>query len=118
MTIPKRFLHDRLILLLLSIQVFLAFIGSIWILFKLGSGHGSGYIVEYRANLGIGAFKTGSVTELAGFIGFLLLVLVVHSVLSVRTYHIKRQLSVFILGLGVILMLLAIIVSNALLVLH
>ena len=107
-----------MILLLLSVQLFLATIGSVWILFKLGAGHGTGYIVEYRANRGIDAFRTGGVNELTAFIAFLLLVLVAHTVLSIKTFHIKRQLSVIVLSLGVLLMVLAIIVSNALLVLH
>ena len=118
MTIPKKYFHDRLILLLLSINVFLAFLASVWVLFKLDSGRSAGYIVQYRSSLGISSLKTGNSGELIAFIGFAVLVLVIHTLLSMRAYPIKREVSVVILALGVLLLLLSIIVSNALLVLR
>jgi hypothetical protein len=118
MTIPKKFFHDRLILLLLSVSLFLAFFDSLWVLLKLDSGRASGYIVQYRAPLGIGALKTGGAGELVAFIGFALMVVAVHSLLSMRTYIIKRELSIVILGLGILLLILSFVVSNALLVLR
>lgn len=118
MTIPKKYLHDRLILLLISINAFLAFLTTLWILLKLDSGRSSGYIVQYRANLGIGALKTGEAAELVAFIIFAFLVLVLHVLLSIKAYPIRRHVSVIILGFGVLLLLLAFIVSNALLVLR
>ena len=96
----------------------MALAASIFMLLRLSTNHGNGYIVQYRSNLGIDAFKTGSVGELLSFIGFALLVLAIHFVLSMRAYRIHRQLAVTILGLGVLLLLLTIIVSNALLVLR
>ncbi len=118
MTIPKKYLHDRLILLLFSINAFLTFLLAIWILFKLDSGRSAGYIVQYRANLGISALKTGEATELIAFMVFGLLVLVSHTLLSIKAYPIRRHVSVVVLGLGTLLLLLALIVSNALLVLR
>jgi hypothetical protein len=118
MTIPKKYFHDRLILLLLSVNVFLAFLAALWVLFKLDSGRSAGYIVQYRANLGISALKTGDAGELVAFIGFAVIVLAVHTVLSIRAYTIKREVSVIILALGVLLLTMSMIVSNALLVLR
>jgi hypothetical protein len=89
-----------------------------FVLLRLSSNHGNGYIVQYRSNLGLDAFKTGTITELLSFVGYAILVPVVHTVLSLRTYSIHRQLSIIILALGVLLLILAIIVSNALLVLR
>lgn len=117
MPISKKYLRDHLILLLLSVNVFLALAGSVLILIRLLTGHGS-YIVQYRSNLGINDFKTGSVTDMLSFIVFALLVVVVQAVLSHRAYHIHRQLAITILSLGVLLLVLTIIVSNALLVLR
>src|SRR5476651_511921 len=118
MAISKKYFHDHLVLLLLSTNVFLAFVGSIFILVRLSSGHGTGYIVQYRSSLGINAFKTGSVVDLLSFIAFAAMVLAAHTVLSLRAYHIHRQLAVAILSLGILLLVLTIIVSNALLVLR
>ena len=118
MATPKKYFHDHIVLLLLSIDTFLAFLASIFVLLRLSAGHGNGYIVQYRPVLGINSYKTGSVTALLGFIGFALLVLAVHTLLSLRAYHIHRQLAIAILSLGTLLLLLTIIISNALLVLR
>jgi len=113
-----KYFHDRLILLLLSVNTFLALAASIFVLLRLSSNHGNGYIVQYRPGLGIDAFKQGSVTELMGFVVFALLVLAIHTTLSWRAYRIHRQLAVTILALGILLLLLTLIVSNALLILR
>jgi hypothetical protein len=119
MLVPKKYLHDKLVLLLVSVNVFLTFLCGLLVLLRLGAGQGSeGYIVQYRSNLGIGAFKTGSVTALLSFIFYVVVVTVINIFLSIQTYHLRRQLSVAILGLGILLVLLALIVSNALLVLR
>lgn len=118
MNIPQKYLHDRLILLLLSTNIFLAFLASVFMLLRLGSNHSNGYIVQYRPELGITAYQSGSIIDMLAFVGFALLVVTAHTVLSVKTYQIHRQLAVTILGLGIVLLILTIIVSNALLVLR
>ena len=119
MQIPKTYVHDRLILLLASGNIFLAFLCIVLILLRGGIGQGvEGYIVEYRANLGLNAFHKGSVVPIISFILFAVVTLAVNLILSIRTYHLRRALSLTILGLGALVLLLAIIVSNALLVLY
>jgi hypothetical protein len=118
MTSTAKYFRDRMIMLLFSTNVFLALAASLFVLLRLSSNHGNGYIVQYRSNLGIDAFKTGNVAGLLSFVLFALLVVVIHVLLSLRVYQINRQLSVVILGLGVLLLVLSIIVSNALLVLR
>lgn len=115
MATTKKYFHDHLVLILLSINAFLAIAGSIFILVRLSTSHGNGYIVQYRSSLGISAFKQGSVIDLLSFVAFALLVLGFHSVLSLRVYRIHRQLAIAILGLGILLLALTIIISNALL---
>ena len=121
MSTPKKYFHDHLVLLLLSINAFLAIAGSIFILVRLSTSHGNGYIVACRdcSNpVALNKFANGSVIDLLSFVGFALIVLVIHTVLSMRVYHIHRQLNVAILSLGILLLLLTVIVSNALLVLR
>lgn len=115
MQIPKKYFHDRIVLLLLSINASFALFGSILILLRLDSGRSEGYIVQYRANLGLDAFKTGGVTEILSFIAFFATVVVLHTALSIRVYHIRRHLSTAVLAMGVLLLAVGIIVSNALL---
>jgi len=117
--IPKQYLQDRFVLLLVSVNIFLTFLCVMLVLLRLGVGQGSeGYIVQYRANLGISAFKTGSVTAIVSFVGFAMLTTVTSVALSIRTYMLRRELSIAMLGLNILILLLAVIVSNALLVLR
>ena len=115
----KSYFQDRFVLLLLSVNTFLGMLAVVSVLLRIGGGaSNSGFIVQYRANLGISAFKTGGAVSLLSFISFALLVLAAHALLSWKTYHIRRQLSLAILALGILLLLLCIIVSNALLALR
>src|SRR5581483_11689036 len=118
MPAAKSYFQDRLVLLLLSVNAFLAFLATLSVLFRLQGAGSNGYIVQYRADLGISAFKTGGTLSLLSFVAFAVLVFAVHLGLSVRVYAIHRQLAVVILGLGALLLVLGIIVSNALLVLR
>lgn len=118
MHIPKNYFHDRIVLLLLSGSAFLALLTSILILLRLDTGRPDGYIVQYRANLGLSAFKSGGASVFISFIVFSAFVLAFHTMLSMRVYPIRRQFAVAILALGLLLLALSLIVTNALLVLH
>ncbi len=118
---PKKYFHDHLVLLLLSINVFLAVAGSIFVLVSLSSGHSTTYIVQCRDCSNpdaVNKFTNGGVVNLLSFVVFMLLVLAVHVMLSFRTYQIHRQVTISILSLGTLLLILAIIVANSLLVLR
>lgn len=118
MPIPKRYIHDRFVLLLISVGTFLTVLITLLVLLRLGDNQGSGYIVQYRANLGISAFHTGNLPELLALPAFSIVVLVVHTLISMRIYNISRQFALAVLSLGILLLILSIIVSNALLVLR
>lgn len=118
MAASKQYFHDHFVMLLLSINAFLALAGSIFIVLRLSTGQGSSYIVQYRPSLGINAYQTGGILELLSFVAFLLLIFGAHFVLSYKSYRLHRQLAIIILSLGTLLSLLAIIISNALLVLR
>lgn len=115
---PKRYIHDRIILLLLTANTFFAVLTSALILLRLDSGRTEGYIVQYRPTLGLGAFYKGDSKGILSFIIFALVVLVFHTVLSIRVYSIRRNFAVVILGMGLLLILLSLIISNALLLLR
>jgi|SRR5665213_215882 len=120
MAASKQYFHDHLVMLLLSINAFLAVGGSIFILLSLSTVHSNSYIIQCRdcSNLAaVSRFTNGNVVGLLSFVVFAGLVLAAHSVLSFRAYKIHRQLAIAILSLGLLLLLLTIIVSNALLVL-
>jgi hypothetical protein len=117
MSISKNYLRDRIVLLLLSVNAFFVLLGTTLILLRLSSGQGS-YITEYRANLGISAYTAGKASDMLVFILFLFVVFTMNFLLSSKVYGRHRSYSLAILGLGSLLSLLAIIVSNALLILR
>lgn len=112
-------MHDKLILALVSVTIFLALVCVVFILLRFGASSGANsYFVQYRQNhLGVSGFKTGNLTNILSFGVFALLVAVFNILLSIRAYHIRRELSIVILSTGVLLLVLTIIVSNALLAL-
>lgn len=116
MHIPKNYFHDRLVLLLLTVNTFLTGLMSVLILLRLDSSRAESYIVQYRSNLGVDAFQSGGSSTFLSFILFGVLILVLHTVLSMRVYSSHRQLSLLLLALGLLLIVMALFVSNALLV--
>lgn len=119
MASQKHFLQDRTALLLVSGNTFLTLVASAVVLLKLSSNQGaSNFIVSYRSSLGINAFKTGAMSDIVSFILFALLIFTIGLVLSYRTYRLKRELSLAILGLTLPLLLFLIVIANSLLVLR
>ena len=117
MAANKHFLQDRTALLMVSGVTFLALAAVVLVALKLGSGQGS-YIVSYRASLGLDRYTTGTATDIAGFMVAAVLMVAVSITLAYRTYRIKRELSLVVLGLTFPLLLFLIVVSSALLVLR
>lgn len=121
MAISKKFLHDHYILLFLTINVFLFFAVLSFVLVRLSGLHSTSYIVQCRNcsdPTATNKYLVGSVTGLLSFIVFSFIILATNITLSIRTYNIHRQLAVVILSLGILLQVLALTVSNALLVLR
>lgn len=117
MLLPKKYVRDRVILILLSINAFLMVLTIVLLLLRIGDASGS-YIAQYRSSFGVNSFKQGSILDLLSFGMYAVLVTVVNFVLSARTYRIHRQLAIVILSIGAMLLVFGLIVSNALLVLR
>jgi uncharacterized membrane protein len=118
MPVAKSYFQDKSVLLLLSINIFLLLLAIILIILRLTISSEGAYIQQYRSNVGIGAFKTGSIADIIAFIIFAAFVFSLHVTLSLKTYHLRRQFSIALLGLGTLLLVTTIIISNALLVLR
>ena len=116
MTVPKKYIHDRVILLLISINAYLTIAGVISVLFGLGDASSSTFTVQYRANLGLGAFVDGNATTFILFMFFMVFVMVFNTVLSIRVFHVRRGFSVALLAMATLLLVLTIVVSRSLLV--
>lgn len=114
MHIPKNYFHDRLVLLLLSVSTFAALLNTVLIFLRLDNSKTS-YIIQYRANLGLGAYKSGDATTFWSFALFGLLILAIEVILSMRAFPIRRQYAIAICSLSLLLLVLSIVVSSALL---
>ena len=115
MTDLQKYFQDRLVVLILSINSVLVLLSTLFILLRLSSHTSSTYIVQYRGNRGLDAFEHGGAITFIEFIVFMLFVLGFHFALSRRVYHIRRRFATTILGMGTLLIILAVVVSNALL---
>lgn len=121
MNVPKKYFQDKVILLLLSVNAFLMAFTLIQIALRIGGSGHADYIVQCRdcSNLqSISRFTKGSIAQILAFMVFAIGAMGIHSFLSVKLFHINRQLSVVVLALGSLLLLLALLVSNALLMLR
>lgn len=118
MATDSKYLHDRSVLALLTVNSILLVSGILLILFKLDASKGSSYIIQFRSGVGIGEFKTGSALDMSSFIFFMVLAFALSIVLSTRSYQERRRIALSVLMMTSLLILLAIIVSDALLVLR
>lgn len=115
MHIPKHFFHDKTVLVLLAVNSVLALFAVLYIVLRVDPAEASTHIVQYRSNLGIGAFKSGSTAEIQLIALFAALQYVFSWVLAIRLYVHRRHMSLVILGLTTFILLLTPIVTDALL---
>ncbi|MBA3758290.1 hypothetical protein H0X10_01495 [Candidatus Saccharibacteria bacterium] len=115
MHIPKNYFHDRVVLLLISVNTFLMLLCTVLVLLNIDFNRADGYIVQYRANLGLSAYKAGSSLVILSFIGFAVAVWLLHTSLSIKMYSHRRSFAIAALGLGLLLLIITLFVSNALL---
>ncbi len=107
----KRYIHDRVVLTLLSINTFFAVLIAVRVIVSLTSSSTKLRVIEHRPSLGLSANKAGSATELIVFVVFPLAVLLFHTFLSQRMYQVRRPFAHVVLALGTLLILLSGIVS-------
>ncbi len=118
MAIPKNYFQNRLVLLLISFSFFFAALTTILTFFRLGGTDSDGIIGQYHANLGLSAYSPGSTSTFVSFILFIWFVFILNTLLSMRMYHRRREFSIIVLWMGLLLLILTLIVSNALSVLQ
>lgn len=100
----------------MTATIFFAFLELVLVLLNIGSG-GRLNLVEYRPNLGLSAYTYDSSSlPYISFIVFSFMVATIHLLLSIKVYLIRRHYAVVVLGMGLLLLVLTIIVSNSLMV--
>ena len=114
MPTPKTYFQDRLILLILSINTFLAVALIIASLLSINDSN-AGYIKEFRSDLGLDGYKAGGILDIVAFAVFSAILYVFQLFTSRKIYHIRRHMSLVILLLSMILYIFSFMVINALL---
>jgi hypothetical protein len=122
MSSKKHFLQDRTALLLVSGNAFLTLAAVALVLLRLNSSRTSStFIIQCRDctnTLDLNRFTSGSLTDILSFIAFAIMVFGLSIVLGYRAYKVKRELSLVILGLTLLLLVFQIVIANSLLVLR
>ncbi len=114
MSNTRNYFHDRFILFTLTINAFLTAVGVIAILARIG-GADENYIQSFRSNLGLSSITVGGLGDILSFVVFMGVVFAAHIFISLKFYHIRKTVAWLIMILTTLLLILAIIVSNALL---
>ena len=110
----KKFLHDRLVLLLITLLSVLTVIGVSVVLLRFDPSRNPTTIVAYRPNVSGTIYQSGRSIDIYSMAVFMLFLAVVSVFLSAKTYEVRRFVAVFILSSAVFLLILSTIVANSL----
>lgn len=111
MEIPKKYLHDRLMLLLMTAIAALLVIGVSVVLLRFDVSKNPTTIVAYRPNISGGAYLSGKPIDIYSLAVFMVVTALGAIVLSARIYALRRSISAFILASDIFLLILAIRVA-------
>ena len=110
----RKYFHDRFVLLMLTVNSFLTVVVIASVLLRIGDTSNS-YIQSYRQNLGLNAYSAGGPEQIISFAVFAVFVLAGQFYISLKMHPIRKHVSWMIMLMGSLLLVLALIVSNALL---
>jgi hypothetical protein len=111
MDLPKKYLNDRMILLLLTLVAILVVIGVSLVLLRFDPSRNPTTTAAYRPSITGTQYQSGKPLDIYLLAVFMIFISMAALFLSLRTYHIRRFLSIFILASTVFLLLLSIRVS-------
>ena len=111
MEVSKKYLHDRLILTLITAVSALLVLGVSSVLLRFDVSKNPTTIVAYRPNISTSSYVSGTPLDIYSLAVFMIVISAAAVILSARIYHIRRYLAIFILASTVFLLILAIRVS-------
>jgi hypothetical protein len=112
--IPKKFLHDRLVLLLITLMAVLVVIGISVVLLRFDVSRNPTTIVAYRPNITGTQYISGKPIDIYSLAVFMVMTTVATVIISSRIYSAKRYAALFLLSSTVFLLILSTIVANSL----
>jgi hypothetical protein len=114
MELPKKFLRDRVVLVLITLIAVFMVVGVSIVFLRFDISKNPTTIVAYRPSISGSSFQSGKPIDIYSLAAFVVVTAIASVVLSARIYSVKRAVSLFILSSAVFLLILATIVSNAL----
>lgn len=114
MELPKKYLHDRLVLILLTVMAALLTIGVATVFVRFDISKNPTTIVAWRPNISGSSYQSGKPIDIYSLAIFMVVISASAVALSARLYDLRRTLSIFILSSTGFLLLLSAIVANAL----
>lgn len=110
----KKFLHDRVVLALVTVIGIAAVIGVSLVLIRFDASRNPTTTVAYRPNITGSQYQSGKPIDIYMLAVFMLLTAIASVILSHRLYAVRRYLALFLLAAQVFLLVMATIVSNSL----
>src|SRR5438270_13038231 len=98
MEIPKKFLHDRLVLLLITIIAILVVIGVSVVLLRFDVSRNPTTIVAYRPNVTGTQYLSGKPLDIYSLAVYMIVASASAIIISSRIYVAKRPAAIFMLG--------------------
>lgn len=114
MEIPKKFLHDRLVLLLITGIAVLVVIGVSIVLLRFDVSRNPTTVVAYRPNVSGTQYISGKPIDIYSLALFMIVTSAAAIAISARIYEVKKPASLFLLSATVFLLVLSTIVANSL----
>lgn len=114
MDIPKKFLHDRAVLLLITIISVLVVIGVSIVLLRFDVSRNPTTIVAYRPNISGTQYLSGKPIDIYSLALFMIFTSVAAIGVSSRVYSVKKPAALFVLTSTVFLLILSTVVANSL----
>jgi phosphate starvation-inducible membrane PsiE len=114
MEIPKKFLQDKTVLILLTAIMLLLVIGVSVVLLRFDVSKNPITVVAYRPNISGASYQSGKPVDIYSMAIYITITAVLGIFLSARIYKIRQAVSIFLLSSTVLLLILATIVANSL----
>ena len=111
MELSKKFLHDRLVLGMVTLISVLVVIGVSIVFLRFDAARSTTTIIAYRQNNF--SYVPGKPIDIYSLAIFMILIAAAAVLLSARIYPIRRSLALFLLGSTIFLLILSAVVANA-----
>jgi hypothetical protein len=112
--VPKKFLHDRVVLLLITVIAILVVVGVSVVLLRFDVSRNPTTVVAYRPNISGTQYISGQPIDIYSLAIFMILSSIGAIIISARVYEVKKPAAMFMLGSTVFLLILSTIVANSL----